>query len=1038
MRQIINLLIYSSLILLFVNTASAAVGEVQNLRPTSAHDLNTPSQVPLVEMGWDLPEGYTKVTGYYHVFTTESNYTLDDTTTTGLQIIETAYASQDYTGSNDISIYVYVAAVVFDEENFVGETGETTKFGPIRVDTVAPDNAAVSVDQYINSATASLSIGGFGSVGDATEIYISNSGYETSGSWETIASTKPWPIDSEGRKTIYVTFRDDAGNTSEKTIITVYDATAPTASISTTSPMVTNSNAIPVTITFNDPTQIGVSEISGFGRLSLETSSISITNATVTDLSEISSNGFTATCQMTVIPQSQGNVSLEVLASAIEDQAGNENTASSIFELTYDTVNPQVTITSSTTARTNQTPMPVLITFSEPVSDFAENDIAITGASNYTLTASGDNIHYSLDVLPSADGTITIDIPESGASDTAGNTNTAAQTFTRVFDSQAPTVNISGEILENTTTETSPIALTFTFSETVTGFTVNDITTQNASLDNFSGSSDSDTYTVDVFPVMPSGLTETTISVQVNANMATDLAGNDNSASDAFQFTYTADRPTVSLALEPSKNITPQPAILTITFSRPVEGFLSADIVITNGSISNFTGLNGDNSYTDTYRCTLTPDGQTDVSVKVNEDAAQTSTGYTNTASATLIYDINNAPEITIAQTTIQTFEDTSSPSLAITTTDADNDPLTVSVLANHLNQYTLTTDNANRYTLIVLPESNHNASIAITLITTDPYNLTHAVSFMLEITPVNDVPIISFQTVPLQYTENTLKQPIDPQSEITDIDSTTFSNGFMNLVLTQNATLNDHLSLVSTDSIAITKLTILFNDEIVASYTLSNNHHEITITFANHCRPLTATAILQSIVYENTSENPSTLERQIQVSLSDGMDLASQTQQIKIIAINDLPYSLSLDGSDTIKIPNGLTPGEAIATLMASDAETISSALQYTFVSGDGDDHNKLFTIDNAKLWAVNRVSYNEHEYYNIRLQVTDSDGGSIEKSFFISVVPPPYDHISVPTLNEWGSIILVTIMMLGGFYGIRKKYAKKSIRTKYPNPQF
>jgi len=1021
MKYLRDLLLYIFLPLVACQ-AYAAIGTVQNLSPKSAHELNTPSQVSLIEMEWDVPEGYTSVTGYYYVFTDESSYTLDGTTTSQLTMIDTAYASKDYTGSNDVTVYFYVAAVAFDPDTYAEGIGETTKFGPIRVDTISPDNAGVSVDQYINTASATLDIGGFGNVGGATWMYISNDNYEISGEWETIVSSKPWPIEGgEGRKTIYIRFKDDADNTSDKSVFTVYDATVPTSKISSDIPNVTNSDTIPITIVFNDPTQLGVNEISAFDTLSLEMSSISVTNGTLSDLTSISSgNNATAIYSLIVNPIDQGQVSVQMLANAIEDKAGNGNSASNVLLFTYDTVRPQVSITSSTSSTTNQTPISVSITFNEAVTGFDQTDIEISNGTINSFGDMGDQRQYTLTIDPTGDGQISVDIDSAAASDSAGNTSIVAETLSRVYDSTAPSVVISSFIVNGALTEVSPIAFTFVFSETVTGFSVDDIHVQGASVDNFSGLTQ--TFHANIFPIMPNGLTQVAVTVQINANCSTDMAGNENTSANAYQLTYTTERPTVTLTSERSSSILPEPLLITITFSRPVKDFSVTDINLSNAEINGLTAVDGDNTYTNVYQCMITPDGQMDVQMKIIENAARTAANYSNTASATLLYDINDPPVIAGVDPQISTYEDTCTPAISITLSDADNDPLTVTVEGDHIQKYTLVNADTTHVTLTLLPEKNYYGSTTLSIIVTDPHKLTHADSVSLQITPVNDAPTISFQSAPVCYTENDNAQPVAPGSEISDIDSQVFTNGYMVVSITNNATDNDRLKLENSDNLEITGTIINYFGIQMGTYTESANHQQLTITFSNTCRPVTATAILQAIVYENISDNPQTFERTLSFLLSDG-DAEMRTEQtIQVVGVNDMPQILSLNGNDTVTIPHGLTPGAVIGELSGSDIETLTEALQYTFITGEGDTHNDLFSIDENQLKIMEQVSFDNHQFYSIRLQISDTDGGTSEKIFLIFVSEPsPNVVMSIPTLNDWAIIMFMMIIMLAGLYRLR-----------------
>jgi len=91
-------------------------------------------------------------------------------------------------------------------------------------------------------------------------------------------------------------------------------------------------------------------------------------------------------------------------------------------------------------------------------------------------------------------------------------------------------------------TATSPIPMTATFNETVTGFVVGDIVVTNGSAGSFSGSGT--TYTFSVTPTA-SGV----VNVNVAAGVAQDSAGNGNTAATQFSITYSPDTsaPTVTL-----------------------------------------------------------------------------------------------------------------------------------------------------------------------------------------------------------------------------------------------------------------------------------------------------------------------------------------------------------------------------------------------------------------------------------------------------------------------------------------------------------
>jgi hypothetical protein len=99
------------------------------------------------------------------------------------------------------------------------------------------------------------------------------------------------------------------------------------------------------------------------------------------------------------------------------------------------------------------------------------------------------------------------------------------------LDTIAPTVMITSTATDPT--NVSPIPMTATFSEDVTGFTLGDVTVSNGTAGNLAGSGS--VYTFDVTPVAD-GL----VTVDIAAGVAQDAAGNDNTAATQFSIAYDA------------------------------------------------------------------------------------------------------------------------------------------------------------------------------------------------------------------------------------------------------------------------------------------------------------------------------------------------------------------------------------------------------------------------------------------------------------------------------------------------------------------
>ncbi|MGS2762863.1 MBG domain-containing protein, partial [Sinomicrobium sp. M5D2P9] len=128
--------------------------------------------------------------------------------------------------------------------------------------------------------------------------------------------------------------------------------------------------------------------------------------------------------------------------------------------------------------------------------------------------------------------------------DAAGNNaeptlNNIAPTNNIFVYSTVPSVILSGTPGTNT-----PFTLTITFSEAVTGFIVADISAGNAMLSNLQ-TADNTVYTALVTPTV-----DGEVSLQVPADVAVNIAGNGNTASNVFRYDYDTTAPVVPEGLE--------------------------------------------------------------------------------------------------------------------------------------------------------------------------------------------------------------------------------------------------------------------------------------------------------------------------------------------------------------------------------------------------------------------------------------------------------------------------------------------------------
>ena len=131
-----------------------------------------------------------------------------------------------------------------------------------------------------------------------------------------------------------------------------------------------------------------------------------------------------------------------------------------------------ITSTIASGSTTNNATIALTFTSSASTTDFEVGDITVT---NGTLSSplGGSGSVYTATFTPTGQGECTIGVA-ANVFTSAGQNNTAATTFNWTFDA-APTMAITSTIASGSTTNNASIPLTFTASEAIFDFQVEDI-----------------------------------------------------------------------------------------------------------------------------------------------------------------------------------------------------------------------------------------------------------------------------------------------------------------------------------------------------------------------------------------------------------------------------------------------------------------------------------------------------------------------------------------------------------------------------------
>ncbi|WP_269616336.1 DUF4214 domain-containing protein [Prochlorococcus marinus] len=117
--------------------------------------------------------------------------------------------------------------------------------------------------------------------------------------------------------------------------------------------------------------------------------------------------------------------------------------------------------------------------------------------------------------------------------------------------------------------------------------------------------------------------------------------------------------------------------------------------------------------------------------------------------------------------------------------------------------------------------------------------------------------------------------------------------------------------------------------------------------------------------------------------SEDDGGKTFAQTFSLSVNDLNEAPTEIKLSSSS---IDENIAANSILGIISSTDPDA-SDSHTYSFVSGNGDTDNDLFTISGASLFIKNSPDYEAKSTYSIRLQSEDDGGKTFAQTFSLSV---------------------------------------------------
>ncbi|MET0382596.1 MAG: hypothetical protein ABW032_04150, partial [Burkholderiaceae bacterium] len=220
-----------------------------------------------------------------------------------------------------------------------------------------------------------------------------------------------------------------------------------------------------------------------------------------------------------------------------------------------------------------------------------------------------------------------------------------------------------------------------------------------------------------------------------------------------------------------------------------------------------------------------------------------------------------------------------------------------------------------------------------------------------INVTPVDDAPVLSPSGGATAYTENGAPLAVDAGLTIADIDNATLASATVSIT-TNFASGQDLLAFTNTSSATFGNVAASYD---AATGVLSLSSAGATATIAQW------QAALRAVTYANSSDTPSTAGRTISFAVNDGsLSSAASTKALSVTAVNDAPV-VTPSGGTTAYTENGAPLAvDAGVTVSDADTATLASATVSITVNFAAGQDLLAFTNTSSATFGNVAASYN------------------------------------------------------------------------------
>ena len=203
---------------------------------------------------------------------------------------------------------------------------------------------------------------------------------------------------------------------------------------------------------------------------------------------------------------------------------------------------------------TNNASVDVNMSFVNNPDSFDASDLVVTNGSISTFSGDGNTTPYSMNVTAASEGSVVVSLPVGQVyHGDAANANDIPYNLEWNYDVTAPSITIDSQsISENESTKIKNLTIRVESSEHISGLKEKHFDVSNAIISRLSDSSGT-SFTLDIKPLDDS--VDSSINIFLNSDVVTDAAGNFNSVSNTFAYSFITRKKSAASVISKLSNI---------------------------------------------------------------------------------------------------------------------------------------------------------------------------------------------------------------------------------------------------------------------------------------------------------------------------------------------------------------------------------------------------------------------------------------------------------------------------------------------------